>query len=73
MNGQIGMVTFVGKKGRGTSSCTWSIVVSKFCQEKECIPIVLLIIAEDTKVLLEGLISAFGLTITFRVISRSEV
>ena len=73
MNGQIGMVTLVSKKGRGTSSCTGSVVVSKFCQGKECIPIVLLIIAEDTKVLLERLISVFGLTITFRVISRSEV
>ena len=36
-------------------------------------PVVLLVIAEYSEVLFEGLVSAFSLTITFRMITRSEM
>ena len=67
------MVTLVSKEGWNASSSTQSIVVGKLHEQKEFGPVVLLIIAEDAEVLLECLISVFGLTITFRMISRSEV
>ena len=54
-------------------SSTWSIVVGELREQKEFRPVILLIIAEDAEVLLECLISAFSLTITFRMISRSEM
>ena len=44
-----------------------SIIIDKFCEGKELIPIVLLIVAEDVKVLFEDLINAFSLTVRLRV------
>ena len=73
MNGEIWVITLIGKEWRNTSSSTQSIVVSKFCKQKECIPIVLLVVAEYAQVLLYSLVSSFCLTITFGMISRSEV
>ena len=67
------MISFIGKEGRDASRSTGSVVVSKFCQGKEHVPIVLLVVAEDTKVLLESLISALSLAVTFGMISGSIV
>ena len=69
----IAAAEFIGKEGRGASRSTGSVVVSKFCQGKERVPIVLLVVAEDTKVLLKSLISALSLAVTFRMVSRSIV
>ena len=78
IDGDVGNVGNVSEEVRSkvwamTSSSTWSIVVGELREWKEFRPVVLLIIAEDVEVLLECLVSAFGLTITFRMISRSEM
>ena len=73
MNRQIGMITFIGKEGRDASRSTGRGVVSKFCPGAERVPSVLLIVAEDTKVLLKSLISALGLAVTFGMVSGSIV
>src|SRR5882724_11621928 len=69
VNGEIQMITFVGKDGCNSSSGTWSIVVS----ELEFGPNVLLVVAIDLVVLFQSLVWAFSLAITFRVISGSEI
>jgi hypothetical protein len=67
------VVSFVGKEWRSASGCTRSIVVSEFSKGKERRPVVLLVVAEYTEVLLECLIESFSLSISFRMIARGEV
>ena len=52
INGEVWVITLIGKEWRNTSSSTWSIVVGEFCKQKECVPIVLLVVAEYAQVLL---------------------
>ena len=52
MNGEVQVITHIGKKWRNTSSSTRSIVVGEFHKQKKCIPIVLLVVAEYVQVLL---------------------
>ena len=73
VNCDIGVVTFVGEKWRNSGRSRGSIVVSKLTKREEAGPVVLLVIAEDLKVLLKGLIEPFGLSVTFQVITRGEV
>ena len=49
------------------------VIVSEFCKSKKLIPVVLLIIAVDSEELFEGLIGVFGLTVSFGMITGSEV
>jgi hypothetical protein len=63
------MITLIGKEGGDTSGSGGSIIVSELSERKERGPIVLLVIAVNPKVLFEGLIGPFGLTITFRMVS----
>lgn len=73
MNSDIGVIAFVGEKWRNSGRSRRSIVVGKLTKREEAGPVVLLIVAEDPKVLLEGLIESFGLSIAFWVITRCEV
>src|SRR5882724_2050830 len=73
MNCEIWMITLVGKEGCNAGSGTRSIVVSKLSLWKEFRPIVLLVVAIDSEVLFQSLISLFSLSIAFGMISRSEV
>ena len=73
MNGEVWVITLIGKEWRNVSSSTRSIVVGEFCKQKECIPIVLLVVAEYVQVLLYSLVSLFCLTVTYGMITRSEV
>ena len=52
VNGDVWVITLIGKEWKNTSSSTQSIVVGKFHKWKECIPIVLLVVAEYAQVLL---------------------
>ena len=45
------MITLVGKEGCDAGSGTWSIVISELSKWKEFGPIVLLVVAVDSKVL----------------------
>ena len=69
MNGEVGIIAFIGKEQGNSCSSTWSVVVSKFCKWKEHIPVVLLVVAENLKILFQGLVSPFHLTITFQVVT----
>ena len=73
VNSDIGVITFVGKKQRNSGRSRGSIVVSELTKREEAGPVVLLVIAEDPKVLLKGLIEPFGLSVAFRVITGCEV
>ena len=73
VNSDIGVITFVGKKRRNSGRSHRSIVVSKLTKREKAGPVVLLVVAEDPKILLKGLIEPFGLSITFQVITRCEV
>ena len=73
MDSDVWVVTFVGKEGRGTGRCARSIVVSEFSEGKERRPVVLLVVAKYSEVLLEGLIESFSLSVSFQVIARGEV
>ena len=61
------------KKWRNSSRSHRSIVVCELTKREEAGPVVLLVIAEDPKVLLEGLIEPFSLSVAFWVITRGEV
>ena len=67
------MISFVGKERGYSCSSTWSIVVCEFCKRKKFGPIVLLIIAVYLEVLFQCLVGVFGLSVSFWVISRSEM
>ena len=73
VNSDIGVVAFVGKKWRNSSRSCRSIVVSKLTKREKAGPVVLLVVAEDLKIFLNGLIEPFGLSIAFQVITRCEV
>ena len=48
MDGEVGVVAFIGEERQDSSHSTGSIVVGKFCEGKERGPVVLLIVAVDT-------------------------
>ena len=73
MDREVRVVTFIGKERRYPCSCTWGIVVCKLCKWEESIPVVLLVISENSQVLFEGLVGSFCLTIAFRMVAGSEV
>ena len=64
------MVSFVHKERRDTSGSIRCIVVGKFGKGYQLGPIVLLVVAVDSKVLFQGLVDTFGLSIAFGVISK---
>ena len=67
------MVAFIGKE-QGYSSCgVRSVIVCKLRNWKEVRPIVLLIVAIDSEVLFQGLVHAFGLSVTLGMITGGEV
>ena len=67
------MVSFVCEEQRDSCSSAGGIIVRELCQGQEIGPVVLLVIAVNPKVLLQGLVGPFCLSITFRVVTRCEV
>ena len=67
------MVTLIGKEWGGTGSGVGCIIICKFCERLEVRPVILLIVVVDSEVLFQGLVGVFGLSVTFRVISRGEM
>ena len=73
VDGKVRVIPLVGiERGNGGSRAQ-SIVVSKLCEREQCEPVVLLIVAVDLDVLFQGLVSALGLTVTFRMVPRGKV
>ena len=73
MNSNVLMVAFVGIEGHNAGGSTWRIVLCKLSKWEQVEPIVLLVVAVDSDVLFQSLISSFGLSITFRMITGGEV
>ena len=48
VDGKVQMITFVSEEWRYSGSSTRSIVIGEFHKQEQCIPIVLLIVAENT-------------------------
>jgi hypothetical protein len=69
MDSDVRVVPFVGKERGGTSRCAQSIVVSKFSEGKEQRPVVLLVVAKYSEVLLESLIELFSLSVSFQMVA----
>ena len=67
------MVALIHIEGRNTGSCTWCVIVCKLSEWEQAEPIVLLVVAVDSDVLFQSLISSFGLSITFRMVTRGEM
>ena len=67
------MISLVGEEWRYPRSSTQSIIVSEFLEQKKFFPIVLLIVAVNLEVLFQCLIGTFGLSVAFRMVSRSEM
>jgi hypothetical protein len=70
---KVGMIAFVGEEWRNSGGSTQSIVVSELCKRKKISPVVLLIIAINSEILLQRLISSFCLSVSFRVIAGGEM
>ena len=73
MNGKVRVVAFVGEEGRDAGRSARSVVVGKLCKGKEFSPIVLLIVAIDSEILFQRLVSPFGLSVSFGVVTGREV
>ena len=73
LDGKIWMIALIGKEQRDSRSRAWSIIIGEFHKWEECVPIVLLVVAEYLQVLFQGLISLFCLSVTFGVVSGGEV
>jgi len=73
MDSDVWVVPFIGKERGGTSRCARSIVVSKFSEGKEWRPVVLLVVAKYSEVLLESLIESFSLSVSFQMVAQGEV
>ena len=73
VNGDVGMVALVGEEWRDTRSIAWGVVVGKLRERQEFGPVVLLIVAVNSEVLLESLVSTFRLSVGFWVVSGGEV
>ena len=68
----VGVIAFVGEKGSNTSSSTGR-VACEFGKGKDFQPIVLHFLQLPAKILFQSLIEMFSLSITFWVITWSEV
>ena len=73
MDCEVGVVSLVSKERRHSGSCARSVIVCEFCEWKEVSPVVLLIVAINSEVLLQCLVRAFCLSISFGVMSGREM
>ena len=69
----IWMVSFVCEERGYSCCCTLSVIVGEFGKGKKFGPIILLVVAVHTDVLFQCLVSAFGLSIAFWMISQGKV
>ena len=71
--GNVRVVAFVRKERGDTSGIIDGVVVCELGHREERRPVVLLVGAEDTEDLFEGLVNSLSLSVGFRVISGGEV
>src|SRR6266581_7375278 len=73
MDGEVGIVAFVGEEGGDTHGSIRSIIVCELRKRQELGPIVLLIVGIYLQILLKHLVHSLGLSISFRVVAGGEV
>src|SRR6266705_4967232 len=73
MDGEVGVVAFVGKEGRDARGSIRSIIVCKLCKRQELRPIVLLVVRVYPQILLKHLVHSLSLSVSFQVVARGEV
>ena len=73
VHSEVRVVSFVREEWRDSCSSAGGIIVRELCQGQEIGPVVLLVVAVNPKVLLQGLVGPFCLSVTFRVVTRCEV
>ena len=73
MHSEVRVVSFVREEQRDSCSSAWGVIVRELCQGQEIGPVVLLVITVNPKVLLQGLVGPFCLSVAFRVVTRCEV
>ena len=67
------VISLVSKEWGYSSGSTRGIVVCELHEQEKLSPVVLLVVAVNPDVLFQCLISAFGLSVTFRMVTRGEV
>src|ERR1700753_3589464 len=67
------VIAFIRKEGRNAGRSVRSIVASEFSKRKEFVPVVLLVRAVHPDILFQSLIHTLSLTVSFRVMSGSEM
>src|SRR6266481_1598677 len=70
---EVWVVALVCKERGNSHGAARRVVVCKLGEGEEAQPVVLLVVAVDTEVLFQSLVSALGLSVTFQVVSRGEV
>src|SRR6266700_2155759 len=73
MDGEVGVVAFVGKEGGDACGSIQSIIVCELHERQELGPIVLLIVGVYLQILLKHLVHSLSLSISFWVVARGEV
>src|SRR6266571_3037642 len=73
MDGEVGVVAFVGEERRNACGGIRSIIVCELHKWQELGPIVLLIVGIYLQILLKRLVHSLGLSISFRVVAGGEV
>ena len=67
------VISFVSEEWGYSGGSTRGIVVCEFHEREKLSPVVLLVVAVNPDVLFQCLISAFGLSVTFRMVTGGEV
>ena len=65
--------SFVGTKQSDTCGRMLGVIVGELCEREQMLPVILLVVDEDPKVLLEELVHPFHLSVSFRMIHCGEV
>lgn len=73
VNGDGGVVAFVGIEGRDTGGGVRSVVVRELRERKKRTPVILLEVNVSPEVLFQSLIDSFSLSVSFRVITGGEM
>lgn len=73
VDGDCGVISLVRKERGNSGGRAQSIVVRELREGQESRPVVLLVVAVDSEVLLQSLVDSLGLAVAFGMVSRSEV
>ena len=73
VHSEVRVVSFIREEQRDSYSSTGGVIVRELCQRQEIGPVVLLVVAVNPKVLLQGLIGLLCLSVTFGMVAQCEM